>query len=83
MKARPLFGLFLGATVLVAHDARAVDVGELVTFAFTGTTQLHCARIAQLFTGPDGDQWAWLVPVALPGALERLPTRDVQRGCAQ
>jgi hypothetical protein len=81
MKAHPLLGLFMGATVICAPDARAIGVDDFVTFTFPGGTDALCARVAQFFTGVDGELWAWLVPVALPGALVRLPTRDVQRGC--
>jgi len=84
MKARPLYGLFLGATVLAAPDARAIELGELVTFTmFEGAADRICARVAQFYTGPDGEQWAWLVPVALPGALGRVPMSRVQAGCAR
>jgi len=83
MKARPLFGLLLGATVLVAPDARAIEAGELVTITLPGATDRMCARVAQFYTGPDGERWAWLVPASLPGALVRLPAKDVQPGCVQ
>jgi hypothetical protein len=83
MKAVPLFGLYLGVTVLASANVRLVDAVDLVTFAMPGASDLMCARVAQFFYGVDGERWAWLVPVALPGALVKLPTRDVQPGCVQ
>jgi hypothetical protein len=81
MRAQPLFGVYLGAIVIASANARLVDAGDLVTFAMPGARDLMCARVAQCYTGVDGDRWAWLVPVALPGALVKLPTRDLQAGC--
>lgn len=59
-------GLFLGVKVELDADPRAIAGGELVTVAYPGTTWLMDARVSRLFTGEDGNWWAWLEPAARP-----------------